>query len=550
MFDTYSDWVVVFNFRDEGFNNPLLPHNIHWLRAWFLFASIGTFLTAISVLHDAIDLLYSAYKSCQKHCCKSSSKGQYRATNPMVKQQSFEMKDKNPKKGKVDKDEEDDDDIDDPCKCCYRCGWNGTTRNETLGAITLWFQDVPMLTIAILYAFSQTTCKTPDPRDVTPFLQDIGISATAAVAASLWRLLRSFARLCSSVSVRMETDCCSKKCFPKKSEAAYPPDTCAQCCIIPFYVGLIFQCFLIFAGALITGVIWAQFVQLKGGKNFDDSLGIYRFSPLNPPDHLLFNISGNIIPPNGTFVNLERIPDRILFFDGELFCLSEFEYREEDSQIYFNAGQVKLVSEDSQFCTITSGLTEANTCLSYYSLENFILYYASINPTTGELERFDDACVVVRDTFDYFAVPEIDPSINLDRHINRTAFPVNEPLVIFYPEARVYFGVSSIVSAPGGQFTDMLVTQDPVTMETVRCAEKFEYALGQVFFSYWEVFDYQQPQCFCRAANSRCPQFYQNLLYAHLTSDNVVVPYTNCSGIPRESLRPYFDFNIDVPCPC
>ena len=48
-------------------------------------------------------------------------------------------------------DNEDKDEITDPFKCCFRHGWNATTRNETLGAITLWFQDVPMLTICLYF---------------------------------------------------------------------------------------------------------------------------------------------------------------------------------------------------------------------------------------------------------------------------------------------------------------------------------------------------------------------------------------------------------------
>ena len=49
------------------------------------------------------------------------------------------------------------------------------------------------------------------------------------------------------------------------------------------------------------------FILLATGSNYDAPLGIYRFS-LTGPDSLLFNISGTIIPPNGTFANLEMIP--------------------------------------------------------------------------------------------------------------------------------------------------------------------------------------------------------------------------------------------------
>ena len=67
------------------------------------------------------------------------------------------------------------------------------------------------------------------------------------------------------------------------------------------------QLLVISAGAGIVFTIWLFFGLLKTGRNYDDSLGIYRFS-LTGPDSLLFNISGTIIPPNGTFTHLEMIP--------------------------------------------------------------------------------------------------------------------------------------------------------------------------------------------------------------------------------------------------
>ena len=92
VFDTYTDWDVVFKFQETGFNNPLLPEDSHWVHAWFFFASVGTLLTVVSILHDGIDLLYAYYKSCQKHCCKTS-KGRYDASV------SIEMKEKGLNRG-------------------------------------------------------------------------------------------------------------------------------------------------------------------------------------------------------------------------------------------------------------------------------------------------------------------------------------------------------------------------------------------------------------------------------------------------------------------
>ncbi len=74
VFDTYTDWEVVLNFQEVGFNHPLLPPDDNWLRAWFLFAAFGTVLSVISIGHEGIDILFSLYKSCQKRCCKNYRK--------------------------------------------------------------------------------------------------------------------------------------------------------------------------------------------------------------------------------------------------------------------------------------------------------------------------------------------------------------------------------------------------------------------------------------------------------------------------------------------
>ena len=297
VFDTYTDWEVVLRFEETGFNNPLLPHNEHWTRAWFLFATIGTILTVTSIFHDSTVLLYSWYKSCKKLCCvsfkcckKEKSSPTSSTTNTIsadsrVHASEYELRtdsesDESEVEAKDDKDE-----ISDPFKCCFRHGWNVTTRNETLGAITLWFQDVPMLTISVLFALVQNSCKTPDTRDASPILQSVGISATASVLASTWRLLRSFVRLYGSVVIRMKDLKFSnplRRCLPKASEAAYPQDTCAQCCIIPFYCGICMQFAAIAMAVSIVIAIWLLYLFAKTGRNYDDSLGIYRFSLTGP----------------------------------------------------------------------------------------------------------------------------------------------------------------------------------------------------------------------------------------------------------------------------
>lgn len=535
VFDTYTDWEVVLTFREVGFNNPLLPPNVHWLRAWFLFASIGTILTVASIFQDGIGLLYTTYQSCKRHCMRD-----------------FTSEESNKEK---DAKKDSDDDIDDPCICCYRCGCNVATRNETLGAVTLWFQDVPMLTIAVLYAFSQSTCKVPDTRDVTPVLRDIGISALAATLAATWRLARSFVRLYTSIGTRIEgKKGCITKCLPKKGEAVYPPGSCTQYCIFAFYFGLLMQIPAVLLGGVITASIWANFLLLQT-PNFDDSLAIYRFS-LNPPDVRLFDISGTIIPSNGSFVNLEQIPSRELELDQDIVCLSEFEYRSEEFRIFVNVIQLYVVSEDGQFCTSAEGT--GPDCTAFYTFRNFILYYGSVDPNSGEVERFDDECIVVRDIFNYRAGPVFDSSIDVTRHINRTGLPQNgEPLIVFYPEpTNLGIEVSLILSADDYTYSFLHTFQELMNSSAnATCVVRLAYDFlhSRVNFNYRDVYNLESG-CECSSIftpGPECRRFHEDLTYAYVSQDGQRgVPLTQCSTIPREKLVPYHDPTIRINVDC
>ena len=445
------------------------------------------------------------------------------------------------------------------------CGCNVATRNETQGAITLWFQDIPMLTIAVLYAFSQSTCKVPDSWDVTPVLRDIGISALAATLAAIWRLSRSFFRLYASVGTRIKEKIGSRsflKCLPKKGEAVYPASSRAQCCIFGFYFGLLMQIPAVFLGGVITLAIWVNFLALKT-PNFDDSLAIYRIS-FNTPDVRLFNISGSIIPPNGSanssnesFVNLEQIPRRELDFDQDIFCLSEFEYRSEEFRIFVNVIQLYVVSEEGEFCARANGT--GPDCNVFYTFQNFVLYYGSSNPTTGEVSRFDDECIVVRDILNYRAGPAFDPSIDVSRHINKTGLPQNgEPLIVFYPEPiNTGLAVSRILSAPGYTYLILATFQELNSSSNVTCVVQFMYNFlhSRVNFNYRDVYNLESG-CECSSIfipGPNCRQFHEDLVYAYISEDEGGrrgVPLTQCSTIPQEKLVPYHDQTMRIGMNC
>ena len=437
--------------------------------------------------------------------------------------------------------EKEEDEIPDPLKCCFRHGWNGATRNETLGAITLWFQDIPMLTLAVLFALVARSCKTPDGSDASPVLLDVGISATAAVAASCWRLLRSIARLGSSVGVRTDI---KSRCLPTPSEAAYPPDTCAQYCVFSFYCGLVMQFIAIAAGISIIFAIWFFYAIERIGSNFDQSLSVYRSSSSgrNIP---LFNLSANVIPPNGPFSYVEIIPSSQFLSLSNTYCLCEFEYRSQDSLIFYDAIEVIPVSADGEFCATRSGLSSSNGCYMYYLQDN--LFYGYVDPTLSSVnvEEFHTACYLIGTHIR----PKVDLNINVSNHINRTGFPTNnEELVVYYPNLRLYALFSDIL-ASGSE--GLKYNHPAVLMNngTFYCALRLRYNdHSDVSYNYRGVWTDSSGQCSCQYTSDCESVFYQTAVYGYLTEGSHVVPYTECSHVPLKYIKPRPERVSYCPC--
>ncbi len=341
-----------------------------------------------------------------------------------------------------------------------------------------------------------------------------------------------------------------KKILPKSSESAYPPDTCAHQCLRTYYFGIIMQ-LAATSGALgVLFTIWLKYA-IATSKTYDEyeSLGIYRFSI--GPDLLLFNISDIITPSNGSFVNLEQIPN---IDPWDIYCLSEFEYREENFEIFFNVIEVIVVSPEGKFCDTRVVNSTNSFCYSYYTQGNFILYYASQNPITGDVNRFDDECTAVKDIFGYHAGPKVDLGINVGRHIDRAGFPQNnEPLVIYYPKLGEYVLFSeivdkpSIISLPSVQFQN----------KTLNCSIQFSYSepQGAVLYTYRGATYDENGNCFCSIINIfKCRDLYpKNVMYGYLTEDSFVIPFTHCYGFSYEQITPkyiLYDVTFLHVCPC
>ena len=634
IFDTITDWNIVIQFRDQGFQNPLLPIDVNWLHAWYLFAVIGTILTTITVFHETLNVLHSLWHTCKRCCCKSGkcykvlqgkqedmempsktednnttqgkptthnqedgSKGnrdhhdhQYHLYQD-GSNENIRGKDKNKKDTNDDNDhtengtntnpqnkgtdsEDDEETINDACKCCYRFGWNFTTRAETLSFLSLWFHDVPMLTMAVLYAFAQSTCKLPEREDISGDLLSIGISATASTVAVSYRLTRSFIRLCISVGVRIKSKKeasrmgkWGKRCsrfLPEKGDVIYPKDTCAELCIIPYFASLLFDLFLVSAGASIAFSIWRNYIILKHDTNFDDSLGIYRFQT-DGSYMFLTNISGTIIPStgrnsNGSYVVLETITPNDLRV-SRVYCLSEFQYLKKDSEIVFNTIELEPLSDKGVFCAVKSGFNSRDfenfsTCTLYYGgLGSKILHYGFSDPTTGETKLLENECIVLKDRLPPVdAGPDFDRSIDLKTNVQYADIGSSEELLMFYIHTETLitlFNVSIREIVAARLDTTVIHTfQNPVTGNETTYLIRFLYSYSSTQLTYGVREIVRSPSgnlsCIYRSPSDQIGIFFYGYFDNQVGDYQIVL---KCSTISPIYLIPRGRSFLTIDCP-
>ena len=149
VFDNVSNWELVLHIRANGFSNPLLPPLQTWLYIWYAVVATGTILNVVSIVSDGTSLA--------KVCCPGTR----------------DSKRSDPEKKKK-------------------------KRNEVFNMV-LWMQEFFMLLIIIFYAWIQYSCSTPEHRDLTSIMIEVGISATAVLLISCWRFIFSILRLCSCI---------------------------------------------------------------------------------------------------------------------------------------------------------------------------------------------------------------------------------------------------------------------------------------------------------------------------------------------------------------
>ena len=269
--------------------------------------------------------------------------------------------------------------------------------------------------------------------------------------------------------------------------------------------------------------------------SIDNTLVVYRYSPLHPKTPL-FNISSVVDSNDNSFVRFEVLPRQ----DYDIFCLSEFEYRSTESQIFFNVMQIVIVSDDGHFCVdSTSPDPFVNLCYS-------IPYYASTNPFTGILDGFENRCIVLKTASYRRFGPVFDFGIKIARHvINNETDISNKPLIVIYPPPiDAYVELSALIMGNHS-------VREFQGSVTVNCTTRFKIYNGQLNFNFKDILPGLGSECNCSTSPGPiCSQFHENLSYGYLSGEGNAVPYTHCFDIPLEKLRPYHDANLPVTCPC
>ena len=200
IFDSYTDWSVWIGISQHGFGLLQLPDV--FLYTWLAFTIIGSLLIVVSFITDVIDLV-SNRSTC------SSDHGR-------------------------------------------TLGFNSLTCSEVFSFIILLLEDMPILTLTCTYVmFQEFICVGFDPSSAAGSVgqyRDLFISAVVSTAAIVYRLGRSFYRICYSYG---HCRCCCQA--PPKNQRLCPKGSCIRkCCIVPYSIGL---CGLLFFSVLAVAAV-------------------------------------------------------------------------------------------------------------------------------------------------------------------------------------------------------------------------------------------------------------------------------------------------------
>ena len=208
-----------------------------------------------------------------------------------------------------------------------------------------------------------------------------------------------------------------------------------------------------------------------------------------------------------------------------------------------------MLSQDGEFCATKSGedvdnFDEFSRCTLYYTFQGFVLFYASTDRETGEINRFDDECSVIKDRLPVdFAGPHPDTSIQVEKTINRTGFPTaREDLLILYvhvapPDLTVLFNIISVadVVAGGLDITYLRSFRNPISGAVSTYLIRIQHIIFEAQFRYnvREVSLVTSLGCLCEPVSLNSTlQFHDmaTLLYGYYNAQTQLYPLLfNCS---------------------
>ncbi len=135
VFIAFEIYEEIISYKDQHF----LHENNDMRTAWEIFGTIGFFLSVLQLLVSFVGLLLAVCKWC---CCTRKQHNEYELV--AVDEGGLAKSDRRHSRRQ-------------PENCLM--GWNDSTRNDFMGSLIIWFQDIPFLIIYVigLYSNSKTS---------------------------------------------------------------------------------------------------------------------------------------------------------------------------------------------------------------------------------------------------------------------------------------------------------------------------------------------------------------------------------------------------------
>ena len=370
-FDCYTHWRVWLTIRDSGLEHPLLSIPTQWTKAWFAFTCIGTTSAGLYIVNE-ISGVIAFYREYRKK----------RVT--------------------------------DLCVPCSAVGFNYVTRVEILSLVNISLEDLPLLTLSLVFAAAQYSCNSPTPSDNRSLLNAVFYSSLASLLQVVWCLTRFLfhllVRACNRCKMRSKPSRSSSRSGSKNEKEPeegeemkrkmkekeleleetdskvrrrqlYPTKCCRmKCCVVFHSVALLVVCGLTICIS-VTAITLTKHEGVLSETFFDpdQQLSIYQ---THPQQRLLLNVS-NVIDSKNAGVCLREVFHLPTNGSNDT-TLCDIIFRYKNGRIHFN--YIEVIAENgSNSSTIMQESMER--CSEYYTG----LFLGHI--TEDGVKRFEDSCV-------------------------------------------------------------------------------------------------------------------------------------------------------------